>query len=186
MTFLPNKYERYFSVLRSYVQRSVLKHGVKDKHLIHLRRIYNAQAYFSADEATPVNLQAYLSTLLIAIHISKIEKGMDFNFKININENCLLSLKTFTALILNLCKASSKIEICKQKGRLTIKIKSKIKKHSRRFIKKLNGCVYYEIKTETSIVTLPFTATEKVSDISNYETVEGYMTNPLSEVNIFI
>ena len=183
---MPNKYERYLSALRSHVQSSVLKNGIKEKHLSHLCRIYNAQAYFCSEEPTPVNLQIYLSTILLAIYIVKIEKGLDFKFKLSINKNCLLSLKVFTALILNVCKDSSKIKIYNQNGSLIIKVKGKITKHSRSFVKKLNGCVYYERKTETAIITVHFTATEKRSDTSNYETVENYIINPLSEVNIFI
>ena len=184
MIFLHNKKLIYPSLLRNYIQNSVIKNGFKYKHIENLRKIYNFEALFS-EEIIPINLNNYLNILFTAILIRKKELKENFDFLIYFRNNCMINLKTFTALIMNLCSKAEFIKIYSFNGNLIIKTDKTITKHSLKLIKKLKGCAYYEIKTRKFFIKIPITATDKKT-VSINKNIEEYILNPFSIVNIFI
>lgn len=186
MIFLPNKIMRYTAALRNYIHSSFQKNGFKAEHLKNLRTIYNTEAIFSFEEKTLIDIENFLSKILTAVYILKCENGKDFRYKTEVKGNCLIDLKPFTALILNLCAYTNSIEIKRISGNLTIKTNSYITKHSRIFAQRLNGCVFYETKTKNTLIVLPYFATDKKPEQKVTKSIEEYITNPFSEVNIFI
>ena len=185
MTFLPNKIERYTAALRSYIQFSALRNGFNTKNCEKLKKIYNFEALFS-EEIIPINIYYYLSDLLTAVFIIKNEKGLPFRFNIKFSINCLINVKTFTALILNICSKAEFVEISFLNGNLIIKTNIKLTKHSLKLSKKLKGCVFYEIKTNTLFIKLPVTSTDKKVMSFSENSIEDYVLNPFSIVNIFL
>ena len=111
--FLPNKLQRYISALRGYLQNSILKYGINDKVKCKLVKIYNAEVLFSEINNEIIELQTELSSLLLAVYILKSEKKLRFKFQIDVKEQIIIDFKCLTALILNICKNTSRY-ICAQ------------------------------------------------------------------------
>ncbi len=186
MIFLPNNFERYTAALRNLIQLFVIKNGIKPKYLDSLRKIYQAEALFSRDAEIPTDICNFLSHLLTAVYIKKSESGIPFYFKINIRGNFLLNQKPYTALILSVCQNAYKIEIFELNGKLAIKAITPKTKHSHRLVKNLDGCVYFERVTNTSLTLLPLIATDKKAILCKPNNTEEYLLNPFSEVNIYL
>jgi len=177
---------RFTAALRCCIQSSVLKNGMNLKYLRKLKQISLAEVLFSQNYSSPCNLSAILSNLLLAVKIKKNEMQSDFCYKIKTDNNCILDIKAFKLLILNICSNSKNIVIYSLNGKIIIKSDGKIKKHSRLLANKLDGCVYNEIKTNSSFAVIPFTATDKNANTIGYKSVEEYISDPFSVVNIFI
>ncbi len=176
---------RYTAALRLTITNFIIKNGITPKYTSNLKRIYNAESFYLQEEPLPYDLFKFLFNLLTAIYIVKKEKGLEFVFDINIRKNCLINLKPFTYLILNLCANADRIEISNTKGNLIIKTNTIKTKYSLKIIKKLKGCIYYERKSGKMLISLPFTETDKKPVYSTC-TTEEYIINPLSVVNVFM
>ena len=183
---MPNNFERYTAALRNLIQLFVIKNGIKPKYLDSLRKIYQAEALFSRDAEIPTDICNFLSHLLTAVYIKKSESGIPFYFNIRINGNFLLSPKIYTALILSICRNAESIEIYRQNGSIIIRAASENIKHSLKLIKKLKGCVYFERITNTALIVLPITATDKKTELCKPNVLEEYLFNPFSAVNIYL
>lgn len=185
MIYLPNKFERYIASLRIYIQASIIKFGIKPKHIKQLKKIYIAEALVYSEFSIPVNLKYYLWNILTAVAFKKSQTYLPFNFDIKINKNYIVDIKPLTTLILSLASSTDKIYINEKNGYIVINVKTDLKKHNRKIIEKLNGCVLYEIKEKISLVLIPLTATNKQVLCNNFE-MEDFILNPLSQMNVFI
>jgi len=186
LTFLPNKFMRYSAALRNYIQYSILKNGIEHKHYTQLKRIIISEIIFSDCNNTICDLEKTLIGLLFAVKLIKTASNYDFKYKIDVAESCIINFKALTVLILSICKFTDEIIIYTFNGRIIIKATGKAEKHSHILTKKLNGCVFYELKTDKTYVALPYNATDKKSELADYKSTQDYISNPLSLVNIFI
>ena len=123
--------------------------------------------------------------ILTAIAFKKGELHLPFYFDIKIKKNYIADVKPLTTLILSLASATDKIHIIEKNGNIAIKVKTDLKKHNRKIIEKLNGCVLYEMKEKNNLILIPLTATNKQVCYNSFE-MEDFILNPLSEMNVFI
>jgi len=177
---------RYSAALRNYIQYSILKNGIEHKHYTQLKRIIISEIIFSDCNNTICDLEKTLIGLLFAVKLIKTASNYDFKYKIDVAESCIINFKALTVLILSICKFTDEIIIYTFNGRIIIKATGKAEKHSHILTKKLNGCVFYELKTDKTYVALPYNATDKKSELADYKSTQDYISNPLSLVNIFI
>jgi len=183
LIFLTNKFTRYCIALRNYIQHSVLKNGIKNQHLSALRIICKAEVILGINEESLYNAEKYLFPLLFSVYIAK---NKNFKFKLKIKNNIIINIKALEILILEICSSASFIEICLKNGNIIIKSDCKNIKHSRIIVKKLKGCVYYERKKRNVLIAIPVALSEKEVKTNTYKTTEDYLSNPLSNVNVFI
>ena len=186
MTFLPNKFIRYCASLRNYIHNSILKNGIKSHHLKKLKQINICEALVNQSNPKPCNLTGMLSNIFLAVKLIKNEKNTDFNYTIENEINCIINIKIFVLLVLNISSYSNTINIYTKGGNIIIKSNGKNNKHSRLLANKLDGCVYNEIKTNNALTVIPYNATDKNKCIRNYKSLNDYISDPLSLVNIFI
>lgn len=156
MIVLPNSFERYLNNLRIITSLSVLKHGLKPRHLVNLRKLYLAEAFLYKDCKESVNLKLLSFNILCCVKTIK-----EFNFKININKNVLTNKRLLTALLL-LSSHNSQFLNVEFKDGIIIKGNGNIK-NSRKVIKYLNGCSFFDIKTKNYLIFIPCKTTEKAS-----------------------
>lgn len=156
MIVLPNSFECYLNNLRIYTSLSVLKRGLKPRHLVNLQKIHLAEAFFYKDFKESVNSRLLTFNLLCCVKTVK-----EFDFKINVTKNVLINKKLYTALLL-LLSLNSRFLNVEFKNGIIIKGKGDIK-NSRKIIHFLNGCSFFDIKTKNYLVFIPCEATEKPS-----------------------
>ena len=185
MIFLPNKTERYTAALRIIIQHLSIKNGINTKYLKNLKKIYIAEAILNPDYEQPINIYDYIYKIFESIHIVKTEKTKPFFYKINVRGTFLIKEKLFSSLLLSLCEITDCIEVSYKKGNLIIKCKTEKTKHCALLIKKLKGSVLYEIKSNYLLMRIPVTLTDKKTIGLNFS-IEDYILNPLSPINIFI
>lgn len=184
MIFLPNKFERYTAALRNLVHISAIKKGKNQNMLKNMQKIFVAEAIFSKDYVSPINLGKLASQLLTAVYIKKAEKNLSFEFSNRLYGNYMLNPKLFTALLLTLCKDCEKIFLSTQNGKLVIKTVGFKVKNSLSTVKAMKGCMLYERFSKTAIFTFSFTATNKRETVCTHE--YSRLSDPFSAVNIFI
>lgn len=183
MIFLPNKFERYTSALRNYIHLSAIKQGITQRHLRLLSKIYAAEALFGRENVLPTDIKCLSENLLLAAQLYFLESGQVFHFKAKRTGNFLINPKLYTALLLSLCKKSTKAEVFTEKEKIIIKGVG-FNPYCKRFIKALNGGFIYERKTEALLIWLPAERTDKKA-IETEKEWEFYL-NPFSPVNIFL
>ncbi len=184
MINLPNKFERYTAALRNYLQIKSIKSGFDKKYIKNLKKIYIAESILCPDDELPINMNIYLYKLLTAVHIAKTEKNIPFQFKLSISGTFILKTKIFTALLLTLINFSF-IEISYHKGYIKITVPNKISNKTHYLIKRLKGNCFFEIKQRKTLIIIPAVSTDK-KPVKTEESVENYILNPFSPVNIFI
>ena len=184
MIYLPNKNEKYMAILRNTYQKLILKNGIKNNYLKKLRTIYNFEALITKKEPVPVNLNSWLTELLIAVYFKKNLKGKIFTFSVKLNDNYLVDKKIFSALILNIAKKGNFIKIENIKGKTIIKSDILPTQKIYQITKKLNGLILKELKQKNCVICIPLSATNKKT--REFENGINMIQNPLSIVNIYL
>ncbi len=148
MIDLPNSFERYLNNLRIYTSLSIIKHGVLPRHLNNLRKICLAEAFLYKNHKESINLKLLTFNVLCCVKTVK-----NFNFKINLHKNVIISKNLYVILLLMLSLDSSFINV-KLKNGITIIGKGEIK-NSQKIILFLNGYSFFDIKTKKFLVYIP-------------------------------
>lgn len=178
MIILPNNLERYISALRIYISISILKEGLKPKHLENLRKLYTIEAVLNKNFSSAVNISDFCLNLLQAVKDIK----PSFNFKIKSDGNYYINKKLFTVLLLTLCKEVENIKIETTKSHILITVPSKTKS-SLFCLKKLKGYFLCEIKSNRFLFLIPCQKTSEKP--KKTETEWEYLFDQFSPLNIF-
>lgn len=182
MTVLPNSFERYTFALRILTSLSILKHGLTQKHLRNLSKIYTAESFYRKDFTEATNIQKFSLNLLFAVAVIKFKQNKTFEFEVDVNKNFLINKNIFTVLILNLCKECEKIYISAKQNQITVSFKGNYKK-SLSALKKLKGFYFYSLKTGDGKIVIP--AQETSQNSSNPINEWGNIFDRFSPVNLF-
>ena len=132
MTVLPNSFERYTAALRILTSLLILKHGLRQKHLKNLSKIYTAESFFRSNFYEPLNIEKFTLSLLYAVAIIKIKQNKNFTFEVDGDKNFLISKGVFTVLLLNLCKYCEELYIGTKDDQIIINFKGKHNKPTAR------------------------------------------------------
>ncbi len=183
MIFLTNKYTRFCSAMRNHLHKSVVKKGVSSKYTESMRKVFVFEAVNCKEEAVPTDISEFLSKTLCAAYINKLKRGEEFSFKIK-GEGCfLLETKPCMCLLLSLCRNSRFVKISVIHGKIVIKAE-RVSKESILIARSVNGQIFVERKTLSSLIVLSPTATDKFPIAC--KSCLGELDNPLSMVNVFI
>ena len=182
MTVLPNSFERYTSALRILTSLLILKHGLSEKYLKNLKKIYTAESFFLENFCEAINIEKLTLSLLYAVSIIKFKQNEKFSFEVTANGNFLINKDIFTVLLLNLCKDSEKLYINTLESQIIIDFKGNNKK-SLSALKKLKGFYFYSLKTSTGKIVIPAKETDEKSVVfpSEWENI----FDRFSPVNLF-
>lgn len=109
MIFSPKPIERYIAALRSTVQGSVLKNGIKRHNRQRLKKIIAVEALTLRRELDSVNITGFADSLLGAAQIVAMQKGKGFKVRLSGNGNYKVNRRLLTALMLELvyCNANA-------------------------------------------------------------------------------
>lgn len=184
MIFLPNNFFRFLSALRNDIQSRILRKGILKGHLRLIKKITIAEAVFTERSPEPADIAGLSSRLLQAIYIKLLENGRRFSFSVSGREMFLIDKKGFTVFLLLLSRSAEKIFVYSQRGKIVIKARAADLNACRPLTNALNIRVFKELKTNTAVLIIPATKTEKkaTEDLS----VSEYITDPLSPVNVFL
>ncbi len=184
MIFLPNNFFRFLSALRNDIQSRILRKGILKGHLRLIEKITLAEAAFAERCPEPADIAGLSSRLLQAVYIKLLENGRRFSFSVSCREVFLIDKKGFTVFLLLLCRSAEGIFVYSQRGKLVIKAMAADLNACRPLTKVLNIRVFKELKTNTAVLIIPATKTEKKAgeDLSVLE----YLADPLSTVNVFL
>ncbi|MBR7133882.1 MAG: hypothetical protein IKD04_10175 [Clostridia bacterium] len=149
-----------------------------------MKKITLAQAVFAKRCPEPVDISELSSGLLQAAYIKLLEKGRRFSFSVSVSEVFLIDKKGFEALLLLLCCSAEKIFVYSHRGKIAIKARAAELDACRPLIDVLKITAFKELKTNTSILIIPATKTEK-KPIKECD-VSDYIIDPFSPVNVFL
>lgn len=178
MIVLPNSFERYLASLRIFVSLSVLKHGLKPKHLKMLKKITIAEAFYNKNTRQNVDIYKLCTNLFWALYTYK----SHFKFHISKTNNHQINKTLFSLLLLTIAKHTENCKIYTPKNHIVIK-SDNISKQLSPFIKALGGHYLREISTNQIAVIIP--APETKNPTVYIESEWEYIFNKFSIVNIF-
>ncbi len=182
MIFLPNKYERYTSSLRNYIQKLYNINGSSQKLLLNFKKIYEFEALFLNNEKLPCDIKQLSSRILFASFTKQIDKNKNLEFSINTKENYILNIKVFSIILLRLARVSEKIDIFNSNGYILIKSKTDCQIQTK-FLKAINAFSLYEHNCKTLLIIINAEKTAKKSiDIKE----EWDIFNPFSPINLYL
>ncbi len=148
MIILPNSFEIYLKNLRNYNSLSILKHGLLQKHINNIKKIYLAEMFLFKNNKSATNLKLLSYNLLCCVKNVK-----DFNFIITINQHVKININLYSALLLTLSKISLFLKI-EYKNGVIIKGSGNIKT-ANKIIYFLNGYSFFDIKTKNFLIYIP-------------------------------
>ena len=146
-----------------------------------MKKIYIAEALFSKETEIPIDINNLTSRLLTVFFIKRLELGFPFEFKVNLNRNCLLKPKLYTAFLLSVCSCSNSVEIYTLNGKIVIKAFDYCGTVLTSLSKKINAISLFEIKRKTALFSLSFDATDKKEKQINIE----YSADPFTPTSLF-
>ena len=149
MINLQNSFERYLGALRNFVSISITKHGLQERHLKNLKKIYFCEMILNKKVVKCVDISTLTSNLLNAARYL----SPNTNLRVNTNGNIFINIELYTFLILNIFKNSS-LSVFFYNDFLCIKFFGNFQRLSP-IIKALNASILYEIKTDQSILYIP-------------------------------
>lgn len=179
MIVLPNSFERYLSALRIFVSLSILKHGLKPRHLASLKKIYYAEAFYNKNSRQSVDIKKLSTNILNTITTYKYR----LNFSCNLKNNYHINKNLFTLLLLEISSLSNFISISSDNNFVVIKFSSK-KQNPTKTLYALGGFSFHEAKYNTTLFVIP---AEKTNHPSVYiESEWENIFDQFSTVNIFL
>ncbi len=178
MIVLPSSFERYLAALRNFVSLSVFKYGLTPRHLKNLKKIYKAEAFYHKSEVYSLDINEFCKNLLRAVSAFR----EDLKFSITADGNLLVNQKLLTHLILTICCFSDYLKITEKDGFLLILFYGKSEKILR-FINAMSGTIFYEQKTEASLIVIPASKTSQssVPILSEWD----FLFDSFSAVNVY-
>ncbi len=179
MIVLPNSFERYLSALRIFVSLSILKHGLKLRHLASLKKIHYAEAFYNKNSLQSVAIKKLSTNILNTISAYKYK----LNFSCKSKDNYYINKNLFTILLLEIVSISNFISISSNKNFIIIKFSSK-KQNSTKTLYTLGGFSFREAKNNTTLFVIP---AERTNVPSVYiESEWENIFDQFSTVNIFL
>lgn len=178
MIVLPNSFERYLSALRIFVSLSILKHGLRPRHLENLKKIYFAEALYNKILVQSVDINKLCTNLLRAVNAI----NTDFKFECRIDGNFYVNKSLFTLFLLQVSKISNTVSVNGNEAFIAIKF-SNPNRIPLPFLSALGG---YALKETKHNITLALIPSAEATESSVY--VESEWENifdQFSVVNIF-
>ena len=178
MIVLPNSFERYLASLRIFVSLSILKHGLKPKHLKMLKKITIAEAFYNKNTLQNIDIYKLCINLFRAISTYK----NHFKFHISKTNNHQINKILFSLLLLAIAKHADSCKIYATQNHIVIK-SNNISKQLIAFINALGGYYLREIFTNKLAIIIPAAETKKPTVY--IESEWEYIFNKFSILNIF-
>ena len=178
MIVLPNSFERYLASLRIFVSLSILKHGLKPKHLKMLKKITITEAFYNKNTLQSVDIYKLCINLFRATSTYKTH----FKFHISNTDNHQINKMLFSLLLLTIAKHTESCKIYSTQTHIVIK-SNNISKQLIAFINALDGYYLREIYTNQIAVIIPAPETKKPTVY--IESEWEYIFDKFSVLNIF-
>ncbi len=190
MIFLPKRNELYFSSLRLFLQKKVLKNGNNEKLLSQLKLVSLAEALHYKEEKSIICVKKLSASILNAAVLILMQRGISLTARINGRANYNINRKLYTAILCELASLLSSdnintIRVELYKSRIIIKaVGCGFSQHLRRLLNALNGSYLYEKINKKVIITIPAKATHK--DAPNPPNEWCYILDRFSPINIWL
>ncbi len=186
MIFLPNNFSLYTAALRNYIQLSVIRHGLQPKHLSSMKKIFEAEALFSAscNDIEPLNIMEYYYRLLLSAKIKLAEKGRRLTCALDGGGIFLINRKLFAAVLLEIASKASKISLATKRGNIIIYAAGADFNRCMQLVKPLGGNGFYEIKAKTLLIVIPASKTNKKPLYTKKDWED--IRNPFSVINLYL